>query len=86
MKIIENFWLILFILWSLPLMNYRSKFRKMVYRTDSWTINFKPRFGKELKAIFGNIYPYDKSYLKMRNFYLVDLTVHLVLLAGHLKF
>jgi len=86
MKIIENFWLILFILWSLPLMNYRSKFRKMVYRTDSWTINFKPRFGKELKAIFGNIYPYDKSYLKMRNFYRVYLTVYFVLLAAHLTF
>lgn len=86
MKIIENFWLILFILWSLPLMNYRSKFRKMVYRTESWTINFKPRFGKELKAIFGNIYPYDKSYLKMRNFYRVYLTVYFVLLAAHLTF
>ncbi len=52
MRIAENIWFILFILWSLPLMNYRSRFRKMVYRTDNWTINVKPVFWKEIKAIF----------------------------------
>ena len=86
MKIIENIWFILFILWSLPLMNYRSKFRKMVYRTDSWTINIKPFFWKELKAIFGNIFPYDKSYIKMRNFYRVYLIVYFLLFATHITF
>ncbi len=86
MKIIENIWLILFILWSLPLMNYRSKFRKIVYRTDSWTINIKPFFWKELKAIFGNIFPYDKSYIKMRNFYRVYLIVYFLLFATHITF
>jgi len=86
MNITENIWFILFILWSLPLMNYRSKFRKMVYRTNSWTINFKPLFGKELKAIFGNIFPYDKSYIKMRNFYRIYLSVYFLLLAAHLTF
>jgi peroxiredoxin Q/BCP len=79
-------WLILFILWSLPLMNYRSKFRKMVYRTDSWTINIKPFFWKELKAIFGNIFPYDKLYIKMRNFYRIYLTIYLLLFAAQITF
>ncbi len=75
MKII---WLILMIGWSLPLMFYRSKFRKLVYRSDSWTINIKPVFWKEIKAIFSNIFPYDKAYLQMRNFYRIYLSVYLL--------
>lgn len=76
----------MFILWSVPLMSYRSKFRKMVYRTDKWTINIKPVFFKELKALFGNIYPYDRNYIIMRNFYRVYLLVYFMLLAGHFTF
>ncbi len=79
MKII---WLILMIGWSLPLMFYRSKFRKLVYRTDSWTINIKPVFWKEIKAIFSNIFPYDKAYLQMRNFYRIYLSVYLLLFVA----
>ena len=86
MKIIDNIWLILFISWGLPVMNYRSKFRKMVYRTESWTINIKPVFWKELKAIFGNIFPYDKSYIRMRNFYRIYLTIYILLFAAHVTF
>lgn len=67
-------------------MSYRSKFRKMVYRTDKWTINIKPVFFKELKALFGNIYPYDRNYIIMRNFYRVYLLVYFMLLAGHFTF
>jgi peroxiredoxin Q/BCP len=78
----KTIWLILFILWGVPLMFYRSKFRKMVYRTDSWTINFKPVFLKELKAIFGNIFPYDNRYIRMRNFYRVYLSVYLLLFTA----
>lgn len=79
LRILENIWLVLFILWGLPLMAYRSKFRKMVYRTENWTINIKPVFWKELKAIFGNIFPYDKIYIRMRNFYRIYLLVYLLL-------
>ena len=82
----EKIFLIMFILWSIPLFNYRGKFRKMVYRTDSWTINFKPVFAKELKALFGNIYPYDKAYIVIRNFYRVYLIIYFLLLAAHLTF
>jgi len=74
-----NIWLILFILLGLPLTFYRSKFRKIVYRTDHWTINIKPVFGKEIKALFLNIYPYDKTNIKMRNFYRFYLIVYLLL-------
>jgi len=86
MRIADNIWFILFILWSLPLMNYRSSFRKMVYRTDNWTINIKPIFWKEIKAIFGNSFPYDKKYIKMRNFYRIYLLVYLLLFAAHISF
>lgn len=86
MFIIENIWLILFFAWGLPLTFYRSKFRKMVYQTDSWTINIKPYFGKELKALFGNLYPENRNYLKLRNFYRFYLVVYLLLFAAYLTF
>lgn len=58
---------------------YRSKFRKLVYQTDDWLINIKPVFIKEIKALFGNIYPENKDYLKFRNFYRFYLTTYLIL-------
>jgi peroxiredoxin Q/BCP len=48
--IVKNIWMILFVVWGLPLGYYRSKFRKIVYQTDSWIINIKPVFRKEIKA------------------------------------
>lgn len=75
----QNIWLILFVVWGIPLSYYRSKFRKLVYQTDSWIINIKPVFWKELRALFGNIYPENKGYIKFRNFYRFYLTVYLVL-------
>ncbi|MHC1774965.1 MAG: peroxiredoxin [Lentimicrobium sp.] len=86
MFILENIWLILFIVWGLPLTYYRSKFRKIVYQTDSWTINIKPYFGKELKALFGNLYPKNRNYLKLRNFYRFYLIVYLLLFTAYLTF
>ncbi len=61
------FGLFLFIIWGLPLTHYRSKFRKMVYQTDDWRINFKPVFWKELKGLFTNLYPENKKYIKIKN-------------------
>jgi peroxiredoxin Q/BCP len=78
MTLMKIIWLILMIAWGLPLMFYRSKFRKLVYRTNSWTINIKPVFWKEIKAIFSNIFPYDKTYLQMRNSYRIYLSVYLL--------
>jgi hypothetical protein len=75
----QKIWLILFIIWGLPLSVYRSRFRKIVYQTDSWTINIKPWFWKELKALLGNIMPDDEKYIKARNFYRMYLTVYFVL-------
>ena len=74
-----NLWLILFIVWGLPLTWYRSKFRKIVYQTDHWSINIQPVFGKEIKALFGNIYPENKEYIRTRNFYRIYLSVYFLL-------
>lgn len=82
----NNIWFILFFVWGLPLGYYRSKFRKIVYQTDSWTINIKPFFVKETRALFTNIYPDNPEYLKQRRFYRIYLLVYSLLFAGYLWF
>lgn len=82
----DNFWLILFFAWGLPLGFYRSKFRKIVYETDSWVINIKPVFLKETKALFGNIFPDNPSYTRFRNFYRFYLIVYSTLFLSYLLF
>ncbi len=74
-----NPWFWAFMIWSFPLGYYRSKFRKIVYQTDDWTINIKPVFVKEVKGLFQNLYPDNKEYLKMRNFYRFYLVVYTIL-------
>ena len=84
MQLNKHIWLILFIVWGLPLTYYRSKFRKIVYKTDSWLINIKPLFIKEIKALTGTLYPDNKKYLKFRNFYRFYLLIYLVLFTIYL--
>jgi len=82
----EKIWFILFIAWGLPLIYYRSKFRKLVYQSDSWIINIKPLFRKEMKALFGNLYPENMNYLKFRNFYRFYLIIYLLLFTTYIIF
>ena len=84
--IINNIWLLLFIIWGAPLSWFRSKFRKIVYNTDSWIINIKPVFIKEIKALFGNIYPENKQYKRFRNYYRFYLTIYIVLFLFYFNF
>jgi peroxiredoxin Q/BCP len=77
--IYKNIWLILFVAWGLPLSYYRSKFRKLVYQTNKWIINIKPVFMKELKGLFGNIFPDNMQYRKFRNFYRFYLGIYFLL-------
>ena len=83
MEITKHIWLILFIVWGLPLTMYRSKFRKIVYDTYSWTINIKPLFLKEIKALFGIMYPDNNQYLKFRNFYRFYLAIYFLLFIAY---
>ena len=75
----KNVLFFIFMIWGFPQGYYRNKFRKIVYNTDNWIINFKPLFWKELKGLFGNIYPENHDYKKFRNFYLFYLSIYLLL-------
>lgn len=75
----DNYLFIAFLLWGIPSTFFRSKFRKIVYKTDDWKINIKPVFIKELKGLFFNIFPEDDKYIKVRNQYRIYLMVYLLL-------
>ncbi len=86
MNVTINIWLILFVVWGLPLTFYRSRFRKTVYQTESWKINIKPVFVKEIRGLFGNLFPENKKYLKIRNSYRTYLMVYLLLFTAYTTF
>lgn len=75
----DHIWLILFLVWGFPLSFYRSKFRKLVYKTDNWTINIKPVFKKEIKILLGISTVTSTIIIKYRNFYRVYLLVYVLL-------
>jgi len=74
--------LIAFIVWSFPLSYFRSRFRKMVYRTESWWIIIKPVFFKEIQVLFGFSDHTAPSELKLIQQYRVYLLVYISLVAG----
>lgn len=71
--------LIILILWGIPSTYFRSKFRKIVYQTNDWKINIKPLFKKELEGLFSNIFPDNKEYIKIRNYYRIYLFIYMIL-------
>ena len=48
----KNLLLIVLILWGIPSTYFRSKFRKIVYKTEDWKINIMSLFTKEIKDFF----------------------------------
>ncbi|BEG98670.1 peroxiredoxin [Bacteroides sedimenti] len=84
--LLDNIWLILFVIIGLSLLAYRSKFRKIVYQTDSWLINIKPVFADELRGIIGNICIEHYKYKKYRNYYRGFLVSFVVLLIFYFDF
>jgi len=70
---------IILILWGIPSTYFRSKFRKIVYQTNDWKINIKPLFKKELEGLFSNIFPDNKEYIKIRNYYRIYLFIYIIL-------
>ena len=65
----------------MPLGVFRSKFRKMVYETDDWTINIKPFFVKETKALIGIIKVEHADFDKVRFQYGLYLVIYFLLFA-----
>jgi len=84
--LLDNIWLILFVALGLPLLTYRSKFRKIVYSTSSWIINIKPVFAGELKGIIGSLCVDHPKYKKVRNYYRSYLIIYSVLLIFYFDF
>jgi dolichol kinase len=73
------FLLVILFIWGIPSTYFRSKFRKIIYQTDDWKINIKPFFKKEILGLFFNIYPENKNYLRIRNYYRFYLLIYVVL-------
>tara|TARA_B110000003_G_scaffold193946_1_gene192668 strand:+ start:376 stop:633 length:258 start_codon:yes stop_codon:yes gene_type:complete len=71
--------IIILFVWGIPSTYFRSKFRKIVYETNDWKINIKPVFKKEILGLFLNLFPENKEYLKIRNYYRVYLFVYVFL-------
>ena len=84
MTVKEFLFLFLFI-WGIPSTYLRSKFRKIVYKTNDWKINIKPLFKKEIIALFTTMYPEKREYLKLRNNYRAYLAVYLILFIIYLN-
>jgi peroxiredoxin Q/BCP len=76
--------LIILFVWGAPSTYFRSKFRKIVYKTDDWKINIKPLFIKEIKALFINIYPENSKYLKIRKYYSFYLMIYIMLFVVYM--
>jgi hypothetical protein len=76
---VTNILLVLLILWGIPSTYFRSKFRKIVYQTNDWKINIKPLFKKEIMGLFINLYPDNKEYIRVRNYYRIYLAIYLFL-------
>jgi len=77
--------LIILFIWGAPSSYFRSKFRKIVYRTSDWKINIKPVFFKEIKALVFNIYPENHNYIRVRNYYRFYLLVYAVIFVAYLS-
>ncbi len=75
----KNVLLIILFVWGIPSTYFRSKFRKIVYKTDDWKINIKPVFKKEIVGLFTNLYPGNKYYIIIRNQYRIYLLIYLLL-------
>ena len=71
--------LIVLFIWGIPSSFIRSRFRKIVYQTNHWTINIKPLFVKEIIALFSNMFPENSDYIKTRNYYRIYLLIYLII-------
>tara|TARA_B100002052_G_scaffold141498_1_gene129627 strand:+ start:318 stop:575 length:258 start_codon:yes stop_codon:yes gene_type:complete len=80
----KNLLFIVLIIWGIPSTFFRSKFRKIVYKTDDWKINIKPLFKKEILGLLLNTYPDNQEYIKTRNWYRLYLLIYLLIFILYL--
>ncbi len=60
--------IVVFVLYGLPLLKLRYRWRATVYRMDDWKINVLPWFGHDIAALFTNRYffPHDERRMARR--------------------
>ena len=78
--------LIILFIWGIPSAYFRSKFRKIIYKTDDWKINIKPFFKKEIIGLFTNIYSDNKDYIRVRNYYRAYLLIYIIIFLFYYYF
>lgn len=80
-----NYWegslLIIFIIYGVPLLRLRYKFRAAVYDEKGWQINIKPWFVKETVSLFSNKYLQTKEKQRIGKVYRIYLAIYFCLLA-----
>ena len=81
----SNILLLILFIWGIPSTYFRNKFRKIVYQTNDWKINIKPVFVMELRGLFFNLFPENKTYIKIRNQYRIYLAVYLLLFITYIN-
>ena len=86
MSLDKEFLFIVLLIWGIPSTYFRSKFRKIVYKTNDWKINIKPLFKKEISGLFYNIYPENEFYVKTRNQYRIYLAIYLIIFLVYMNY
>lgn len=81
----NEFLLILWLLYGIPLWSLRYEWRSTVYRMRSWKINFLPWFGKDIAALFTNRYFRNERERKMALRFRLYLSGYLLLFIAFLR-
>lgn len=80
MPVIRLIVLVIFLIYSKPLLLYRYRFRSAVYKDKRFSINFQPRFWKEIRALFTDKEFETEEEKRTANFYRRYLALYAVLL------
>ena len=72
---------VVFVLYGLPLLKLRYRWRATVYRMDHWKINVLPWFGHDIAALFTNRYFFTDTERLMARRFRYYLAGYIALLA-----
>ena len=76
----KNALIAVFVLYGLPLLKLRYRWRATVYRMDHWKINVLPWFGHDIAALFTNRYFFTDRERRMARQFRWYLAGYLALL------
>ena len=73
--------IVIFLAYGIPLWRMRYRWRATIYRTERWTINVLPWFGRDLAALFSNRYFTSDGERRMARRYRIYLVIYFALLV-----